>query len=592
LPYENDRNLAKTDNSRLDYLEGRKMKELIQLLILFLLSTHLVFTQDNHLLLKNINYIDVVEGKEKKASILIENGLIKEIAKKINSNLKMKIVNGDGKWLIPGLVDAHIHLFQSGGLYTRPDVIDLREYQDYGKEREWLKDNAEDLLKRYLRLGITTVVDVGGPLYNLKIRDSLKNKKKLPNLFLTGPLISTYQPEAFKIDDPPIIRAKTKEEAVEMVQKQLLYKPDFIKIWYIVLPKQTAESTYELVKAAIDESHKNGLRVAVHATELKTAKLAIKAGADMLVHSVDEEIDREFISLLIENSVVYVPTLLVDGKYLETFSQNLQFTSEDYSFSNPRPLSSFFDSKNFFKVYESYIPKMKENLEKRNHIRFENLKQLSKEQVIISTGTDAGNIGTLHASSYYQEIAFMKKAGLTNAQILSASTINGAKALGKEKQFGSIDIGKEADLIILNSNPLENIDAIKDIQYVIKGGNILSSDSILIESPENLVQQQVNGYNARNIQAFLKPYSENFEIYNFPNKLLYKGKNKIKPGYESLFRSSPNLHCEILNRTVFGNTVIDHERVTGIPGIEKLESVAIYKINKGKIDKVYFIDMD
>ena len=72
-------------------------------------------------------------------------------------------------------------------------------FKDYNEERNWLKRYAPDLLKRYLRCGITTVIDVGGPIYNLEIRDKYNDYTSYPNLFITGPLISTYQPEAFEI---------------------------------------------------------------------------------------------------------------------------------------------------------------------------------------------------------------------------------------------------------------------------------------------------------------------------------------------------------------------------------------------------------
>ena len=79
---------------------------------------------------------------------------------------------------------------------------------------------------------------------------------------------------------------------------------------------------------------------------------------------------------------------------------------------------------------------------------------------------------------------------------------------------------------------------------------------------EKIVQQQLDAYNARDIDAFLEPYAEDIEIYTFPDKLTNKGKDKIRPGYKSFFENVPNLHCELVNRIVFGNTVIDQERMT------------------------------
>ena len=82
--------------------------------------------------------------------------------------------------------------------------------------------------------------------------------------------------------------------------------------------------------------------------------------------------------------------------------------------------------------------------------------------------------------------------------------------------------------------------------------------------PEKLVQQQLIAYNARNIEAFLEPYSDDVELYMFPNQLLGKGKNFMRKDYAEMFKNTPNLHCDIKNRTVLGNTVIDHEVVISL----------------------------
>ena len=106
--------------------------------------------------------------------------------------------------------------------------------------------------------------------------------------------------------------------------------------------------------------------------------------------------------------------------------------------------------------------------------------------------------------------------------------------------------------------------------------------------PEKLVQQQLIAYNTRNIDTFLEPYSDDVELYMFPNQLLGKGKNFMRKDYAEMFKNTPNLHCDIKNRTVLGNTVIDHEVVSGF-GSNHLESIAIYEIKNDKIAKVYFI---
>jgi len=106
-------------------------------------------------------------------------------------------------------------------------------------------------------------------------------------------------------------------------------------------------------------------------------------------------------------------------------------------------------------------------------------------------------------------------------------------------------------------------------------------------TPKSLAQQQLDAYNLRDINAFLEPYAEDVEVYTFPNTLKYKGKETMKKIYGKMFKNVPNLHCELQNRIVHGNIVIDKERVQFKDKIK--EATAIYHIINNKIKKVYFI---
>ena len=106
---------------------------------------------------------------------------------------------------------------------------------------------------------------------------------------------------------------------------------------------------------------------------------------------------------------------------------------------------------------------------------------------------------------------------------------------------------------------------------------------------EKLVKQQLEAYNNRDIDKFLIPFSDSVEIYSFPDKLMYKGKEKMRARYKTMFENSPDLHCVITNRTILGNTVIDSEEVTGLVPNELVKAIAIYTIENEKIQKVHFI---
>lgn len=103
-----------------------------------------------------------------------------------------------------------------------------------------------------------------------------------------------------------------------------------------------------------------------------------------------------------------------------------------------------------------------------------------------------------------------------------------------------------------------------------------------------LVQEQLIAYNARDIESFLKPFAEDIEWYEFPDKLLGKGKDDMRKQYGAMFDRLPNLHCEIKQRITQGHVVIDKEYITGA-GDKPFEVIAIYQVEDNKIGKVFFV---
>ncbi len=540
--------------------------------------------------------VDVVTGKpQTDAVILLQGDKILATGKK--GKLKIpadaKMIDAAGKWIMPGMIDGHIHFFQSGGLYTRPDALNLSSFSSYEKDQQWIKDNRADLMRRYLACGITTIVDVGGPMSNFDVRTWCDSTVLSPNAFVTGPLISTYQPPNLDKKDPPIIKVNNEEEARGLVRKQIPFKPDFIKIWYIVLPGQGAEKTLPIIKATIDEAHAANLKVAVHATEYKTAALAVEAGCDILVHSIDDApADPAFTRLLLRKQVTYIPTLVVARKYRETFTQQHRLNAHHFTYANPFMLGTLFDLQHLEgKALTMDYKKMRSRMTVFNgedSTMLRNLKMVMDAGINVATGTDAGNIGSAHAASYLDELLAMQSAGLSTMQVLQAGTLNAAKGFGKGDMLGSIDKGKLADLLILRKNPLEDLNNLETIEHVIHRGVIIRADTLLPVSPALLVQQQLNAYNMRDMEAFLAPYSDSVVLYDFPNTLSIKGKDAMRKGYAGMFANIKNLHCQLINRIVEGNTVIDQESVTGF-GPVPFKAVAIYTIANGKIAEVRFV---
>lgn len=547
-------------------------------------------------LIKNVTVIDTRNGKAIPGkNVFLQDGLVQSIT---NVNDKKPAqgateVDGRGKFLMPGLADGHIHFFQSGSLYTRPDAVDLRKTRPYDEELKFAANNITDYLRRYLRLGITSVMDVGGPFNNFIIRDSTSKTITAPNVMVTGPLFSMVENDFFG-SDKPIEKITSKQEVDLLFEKMISRKPDFIKVWYIANAANPPEKNFELVKYIAGKTHAQGLKLAVHATELQTAELAVDAGADILVHSVEDSLVPEsFIRKLKARNVSLIPTLIVGLNYYRSFSGRLPHHPQDLYWANAFTYGSLTDPEAMDTATMPRAIKMLRRIgipgseTKTMAIMQANLKKLYAAGVNIATGTDAGNIGTMHASSYLQELEAMQQAGLSIAEILKASTINVATAFGKEKSWGSVEKGKVADLLLLDKNPIDALQNLNSIAMVFKTGKKLMADSILIESPEAVVQRQLNAYNARNLDAFIDTYSDDVELYDFPATLRTKGKEAMRKRYEGLFKEVFNLHAEIESRMVMENKIIDKEKVR--VGNRYIHAVAVYEVEKGKIRKVTFI---
>ncbi len=530
--------------------------------------------------------------------ILIKDSVIIDVGEKIKTKIpdKTEIIDISGKYIIPGLMDGHIHFFQSGGLYARPDGLDLRHRVPYIDEINWIKKDTKDFFNRYLACGITSIADMGGPFWNFNIRQQSYNNEMAPRTFTTGPLIASYFPAKLADDDLPIIKVNNEKEALDLVEKELNYKPDFIKIWYVLLKDNpnSLEEFFPIVKAVIDRSHKAGFPVFVHATELETAKKAIEAGCDVLVHNINnKEVDEEFLKMAKDKGIILIPTNWVFSSYAAVYSKQLKLLPVEQWLGDPKVIGSLYD------MYELDYSELGERqrqllVEKKPVVQSEilknNLKKICDYGIIIAAGTDAGNVGVIHGPSLFHEFAFMAEAGLTPHQILVSATLNGAKLFGNDKILGSIEKNKLADLVILNSNPLEDILNTSDVYAVMKnGGELLYPDSLIQRSAADLAQIQLNAYNAHDIESFLQAYSNDVEVYSFPDSLRFRGKEQLRQVYSDFFEKTPELHCKLVSRMVKGNFAIDSELVTGIPERDNLTAIAVYEIKNGLIKKVWFL---
>src|SRR5437762_13096441 len=275
--------------------------------------------------------INPADGKAlPNATVVIDGDKIERVSMgKQDAATLCKQIDCVGKFILPGYIDTHVHFFQSADLFTRPDGADFNSVRPYKDEVAWIKSHLDDVFARYIRCGITSVVDVGGPMWNFEVRNKANAIPKAPRVAVAGPLISSVSREKLDLGDPPIVKIDTPEQAREFVRKLADQKADLVKIWYIVDKDHPVDSFRPIARATIEESHAHKIRVAVHATEFETARAAVEEGADILVHSVvDRPVDDAFVKLLKDRHIILCPTLVVFERYGRTFSRSEEHTSE------------------------------------------------------------------------------------------------------------------------------------------------------------------------------------------------------------------------------------------------------------------------
>jgi imidazolonepropionase-like amidohydrolase len=392
------------------------------------------------------------------------------------------VIDAHGKWVIPGLIDSHVHFFQSGDLYTRPDVVDLGFIVPYAAELKRNQARLSQTFRVWLASGVTSVADVGGPFWNFEVRDAARGSSVAPRVAVTGPLISMVARPQLDLGDPPIIRIDSPEAARELVQRELSYKPDYIKVWYIHRPGDDLGAQEAIVRATADAAHAAGLRLAVHATELVVAKSALRAGADILVHSVqDAPVDDEFITLARARHALYCPTLFVPLGYGYALAGVWQPTDAEQRLADPEILARVQLPPDLSR--ERLPARMAQLMNEHREppppvVPMQNLMTVWKAGIKVVMGTDAGNIGTLHGPSVFREMALMQRAGLTPLEVLRSATVNGAATLGLS-DLGTIAPGQLADLVILDADPLADVGNLSHASLVIRDGHPFTPTALM-----------------------------------------------------------------------------------------------------------------
>jgi imidazolonepropionase-like amidohydrolase len=382
----------------------------------------------------------------------------------------------DGMWIVPGLVDAHVHFGQSGYFDSRPDALDLRAYHPYEEVAARLAASPELFSEAYLCSGVTSVFDVGGYGWSVGLEERGETEHRFVRVAATGPLLSTIDFWLNTENDKQFVFMSDSTAVQEGVRANADLGASAIKIWYIVPPDQDSARVQELVRFAASEAETLGLPLVVHATGLWEAKAAIRAGADVLAHGVfDVEVDDEFLELASESGVIYIPTITVTEGYRNVFNQvgtdGLPYPAGCADEGTRNLLNSDLPSE--WVPPAEMIQRYDEFVATNRAAGIDNLKRVFDAGVTIAMGSDAGNPGTLHGPSIHYEAVVFQEAGMTPMEVLVAATRNAAGAMGRGADLGTIEPGKLADFAILRADPTADATNLREIARVVKGGRMV-----------------------------------------------------------------------------------------------------------------------
>ena len=390
-----------------------------------------------------------------------------------------------GMWITPGLIDAHVHFSQTGWADGRPDALDLRATHPYEQVQGDLKANPERYGRSYICSGVTAVYDVGGYAWTLRLHDRFEPNTLAPHVDAAGPLLSTLDHWLNLPAERQFMLLKDEASARDGVRYLASQGAHAVKVWYIVRPPDlTVEASAAAVAAAGDEARKHDLPLIVHATGLAEAKAALRAGATLLVHSVDDlPLDQEFLDLAKKNGTILIPTLTVSRGYVRMSRSAVEHTPVVVDDPN-----GCVDKSTLAKLSETpnapttatpeILARRDARVTKIEQVSAANLKALVAAGIPVATGTDAGNPLTLHGPAIYAEMESMQAAGMTPLQVIVSSTAVAARAMHREKEFGTIEKGKDADLVIVGSDPTSDIANMRKIRYVVRGGVMRSIEDL------------------------------------------------------------------------------------------------------------------
>lgn len=426
------------------------------------------------LIIEDVVLIDGTgRGAINQVSVLVQGDRIRTVKKGKFTGFQRdaaQIINGEGKYLIPGLIDVHVHL--TGSVKVTKDG--LRKVNIDQKK-------GVRALHGYLYSGVTSIYDSGNiPDYIFALRDQERTGKiHSPRIFATGGIV-TYPgshgsgPGATLVNGWP--------GAIPLLERHMKHQPDILKLtleergWGArpLVPKLPLP----LMKNIIEYYNDRGIRTTAHIASELRARQAIFVGIDALSHPViTGPITEEFTRLMATKKIPMATTLTIGENYSRLVEHPEYLNQALYQAVLTQ--EEIHQLKN--KTRERYkIMTWTWWMKIMTPIAQENIRQLNAAGAVMALGTDQSSGPAAH-----REMELLVAAGIPELEVMTIATLNGAKFLGKEGDLGSVTEGKLADMVLLNSNPLVDIRNVKSINTVIKNGKIIEREQLSLPINEN-----------------------------------------------------------------------------------------------------------
>lgn len=392
------------------------------------------------ILLKNTNLIDV-KGKTviKNTDILMDDGLIAKIGQNVQIS-DAEIVDCTGKYVCPGVIDTHVHLTWDGS--SDPVGLDTREGK-YVALIRGLK-NAQASLKK----GVTTVRDTGS-MGSVIIELAYAINKGIFQGCTVIPCGAAIQSVYGHVPAIGIIADSDSELIKEIRHMKILLTEKAIRCQWIKIMatggaaglEEVGPSMYSLqqLQLIVEEAHRLHMKVAAHAVSSEGIINCIKAGIDTIEHGAD--IPEEYLHMMKEKNLTLIPTLAIYAILAKSSGI----------------------------VPDLVVQKSKVVTEKQK-TTFANALKIG---VRVGLGTDSGSPNFGPQPAAYKEMLVMQDYGMSKEDVIKCSTITAAEILGLEKQIGSIEEQKNADILVLGSNPYDDLNRFSDLISVYKNGVLI-----------------------------------------------------------------------------------------------------------------------